>query len=394
MKTKKYQAETEEQVIELAKDELGNEAIVLSIKKVTPTGIFAMIKKPYIELIASYDETKVAIPEKTKPVFDINKFNITKKITKISPKKNSEEQDKIIKLLEKRVIELEIHLERAMKSLSRSISIESNRYSNQLIQFIYEMLTLQGVLPVICEELLQEFENYENQDIDLVVEVVYNKIIDILEESKGLDLAINRNDDNYVKTIVFIGTTGVGKTTTIAKLSSNMIMDKGRKVGFVTADTYRIAAVEQLKVYAEILGSQVEVVHNAKEAQGKIEKLKIVNNFVFFDTAGRTHKNKKNMNEMKELLNNINDPEIYLVISATSHFDDIKHIIGTYDKFATFYIIFTKIDETDTVGSILNVAYTTNKKIAYITAGQNVPNDIEEFSPKKIAEVLLGSMYK
>lgn len=378
MKIKKYQGETEEQVIEMAKGELGNRAIVRSIKKITPTGIFSIIKKPYIELIATYNKGEIEEKDKMALLESIE----------------SQNKDYIIKKLEKRVLELEAYLEKAMKNLSKNIDFKNKKYKNQLIQFIYEMLIAQGVLPSICDEILKEFDNEKNQNIDLVVKIVYNKIVKILERANGFILDTSKDNDNLAQNIVFLGTTGVGKTTTIAKLSSNIIMEENKNIGFITADTYRIAAIEQLKIYADILGCQVEVVYNVDEVGEKIKNLKNINDFIFFDTAGRSHKNKQNIEEIKELIEKIEKPQIYLVISSTSRFDDINNIITTYEKFSSFSIIFTKIDETDTLGSVLNVAYMTNKKISYITTGQNVPHDIEEFSAPKIAKVLLGSMYK
>lgn len=391
MKTKKYQGETEEQVIELAKKELGNDAIVLSIKKITPTGIFSIIKKPYIELTASYDETKVLIEQKPKNIFE----DLKSKIYSNPLEQKLEEKEHTIERLEKRIEELEAYLEKAMKSLSVQTSEDGTKYKNQLVQFLHDMLITKGVQPIICQEILEEVDKEENQNIDLIVKIVYNKIINILNNASCENLAIeNTQKQKEAKNIVFLGTTGVGKTTTIAKLSSEIIMNKNKKVGFISADTYRIAAVEQLKVYAEILGSQVEVVYKPSDVKEKVDRLKIVNDYIFFDTAGRSHKNEKNMEEIQELLKEIDNPEIYLVISSTSNFDDIENIINAYSKFSKFNIIFTKIDETDTIGTILNIAYKTKNKIAYVTVGQNVPSDIEKFSGEKIAKVLLGSMYK
>lgn len=391
MKTKKYQGETEEQVIELAKKELGNDAIVLSIKKITPTGIFSIIKKPYIELTASYDETKVLIEQKPKNIFE----DLKSKIYSNPLEQKLEEKEHTIERLEKRIEELEAYLEKAMKSLSVQTSEDGTKYKNQLVQFLHDMLITKGVQPIVCQEILEEVDKEENQNIDLIVKIVYNKIINILNNASCENLAIeNTQKQKEAKNIVFLGTTGVGKTTTIAKLSSEIIMNKNKKVGFISADTYRIAAVEQLKVYAEILGSQVEVVYKPSDVKEKVDRLKIVNDYIFFDTAGRSHKNEKNMEEIQELLKEIDNPEIYLVISSTSNFDDIENIINAYSKFSKFNIIFTKIDETDTIGTILNIAYKTKNKIAYVTVGQNVPSDIEKFSGEKIAKVLLGSMYK
>lgn len=391
MKIKKYQGETEEQVIEMAKEELGNDAIVLSIKKITPTGIFSIMKKPYIELTASYDENKVKIEEKSKNFF----LDIKSKKSENSLESKLKEKDATIEKLEKRIIELESYLEKAVRNLSLEKGNNKIKYKNQLVQFIYEMLLLKGVNQTVCEHILQSVDKEENQNIDLIVKIVYNKIIEILDDAVCKDLVIDKDSiGKEAKTIVFLGTTGVGKTTTIAKLSSEIIMNKGKKVGFITSDTYRIAAVEQLKTYAEILDSQVEVVYSVEDVKPKIDKLKLMNDYIFFDTAGRSHKNEKNMEEIRLLLKEIDNPEVYLVISSTNNSEDIENIINTYSKFSKFNIIFTKIDETDTIGTILNIAYKNNNKIAYVTVGQNVPSDIEKFSGEKIAKVLLGSMYK
>lgn len=401
MKTKKYQGETEEKVIEMAREELGKEAIVLSIKKITPTGIFSVIKKPYIELVASYDETKIKIDERknvsaSKQILDEIKekwFGTGKENTLEDKLK---EKDEIIKNLEKKLEETENYLESAMKSLSKIGNVkEKNVYENHLLQFIYDVLIEQGVLPQICNEILDGIDLKGNEDIDFIVKIVYNKILNILKES---NLAKNemetKKTGKFAKNIVFLGTTGVGKTTTIAKLSSNLIMQNKLKIGFITADTYRIAAVDQLKVYAEILGSEVEVIYSPSEVSEKIKNLNIINDLIFFDTAGRSHKNEENMMEIENLIKNIENPEIYLVLNSAMRFEDIMDIIRTYEKFAKFTLIFTKIDETSTLGSILNISYLKKLKIAYITMGQNVPSDIEEFSASKISKVLLGSMYR
>ncbi len=374
MKTKKYQGETEEQVIEMAKNELGKDAIVLSIKKITPTGIFSIMKKPYIELVASYDEKQMA-KGKSEDLQAIIK-----------------DKDLTIERLEKRVKDLENYIEKALKGLSKEQN-QNNKYKNNIVQFIYDMLYTQGVLPEICDSILKPMDKEENQNVDLIVKMVYNKIKDMLNVAVCEDLEVCAKKNN-TKNIVFLGTTGVGKTTTIAKLSSELIMGRDKKVGFITADTYRIAAVEQLKTYAEILGSQVEVVYKPQDLKSRMQKLSVINDYIFFDTAGRSHKNDKNMQEIKEFINEIENKEIYLVLSSTARFEDIEDIITAYEKFTNFNIIFTKIDETSTLGVVLNTIYKKNKKVAYVTVGQNVPYDIERFSGEKIAKVLLGSMYR
>ena len=171
-------------------------------------------------------------------------------------------------------------------------------------------------------------------------------------------------------------------------------MKEGLKVAFVTLDTYRIAAAEQLKIYADILDCKVEVIYDLDTIEETIKPLSKMNDFIFFDTAGRSHNNKENMQELKEFIKIIDNSDNYLVLGAGIKFEDMINIINSYSEFMNFKIIFTKLDETNYIGNILNVARYTDKKIAYLTNGQNVPSDIEEFSPEKISKILLESIYK
>ncbi len=460
MKIKKYKGETEQEVIQRAKQELGNDAIVLSVKKITPKGLLSSIRKPYIELKVSYDETgeetekdALLVGEKLPDNLSLNSTQDTNKDFKQNLDQNLEknrelelnkleiehqlsQKDFIIHQLERKLANLENDLEKNVQKnnqlehatqqvnqleqqqlqqlqnlqqlqqlqqlqelqlAQQSMNSTNSPFKNKLVQFINELLLKQDILPNICYAILKDIDDIENKNIELIVEMVYNNIMNILEESEYnniFDISNNDLGDKYAKNIVFLGTTGVGKTTTIAKISSNLIMNENKKVGFITADTYRIAAVEQLKIYAEILGSNVETVYSPEDIYQKVELLKITNDYIFFDTAGRSHKNLAHMQEIQNLVGAIDNPEIFLVVSAASRYEDIIEIIKTYEEFIDFNLIFTKIDETNIVGTILNISCATSKKIAYLTTGQNVPNDIEKYSPKKISKVLLGSMYK
>jgi len=187
-----------------------------------------------------------------------------------------------------------------------------------------------------------------------------------------------------------MGPTGVGKTTTIAKLSSVLSLNHNMKVGFITADTYRIAAVEQLKTYAEILGLDVRVVYSNDDIENSVDEMRILNDVILIDTAGRSHRNEDNVVELAGILNSLPDSRHYLVLSATTKCEDMLEIIHTYETVTDFDLIVTKLDETASLGSILNICYLTGKKISYVTFGQNVPDDIEVIKPDKIAMSLLG----
>jgi len=188
----------------------------------------------------------------------------------------------------------------------------------------------------------------------------------------------------------FMGPTGVGKTTTIAKLTSDFILNYNLRLGLITADTYRIAAVEQLKTYAEILSVEVGVVYSTKDFIECIGRLTAKYDMILVDTAGRSHKNSENLTELSELLAACPAAEKHLVLSLTTKCDDLLQIIEAYSDIADFDIIFTKLDETQELGSILNICHLTQKRISYVTNGQNVPDDISIVEPEKIARALLG----
>lgn len=409
---KKYKANTQEEALKMASDELGQDAIVLSIKKVSPRGFLSNFKKPYVEISATnYYEKNTNNNESNEEnneenneevlfqndklnikVSDFNSdFSLQTQLDKSGQLKNKlDEKDEQIRMLENQLKQMNETFKQAISSLNNS-----NKYKNSFINFIYDLLRSQQVSDNLCREILSEFEdNFTNEqnNIDFIIKSVYNKILIILENAKTP--TISQNSSPKTQKIVFFGNTGVGKTTTIAKISSNIIMQKGCNVSFVTLDTYRIAAAEQLKIYADILDCDVKVIYDLNEVNETVQSLSVMNDFIFFDTAGRSHNNTENMNEIKKFVELVPDSENYLILSSGTKFEDMVNIIDSYSKFTDFKIIFTKLDETNSLGNILNIAKYTDKKIAYLTNGQNVPIDIEEFSPTKIAKTLLESIYK
>ncbi len=413
MKIKKYEATTEYEAIEKVKMELGKDAFIINIKKIQPKGIFVFFKKPRVEITAAYEEKSSgenstlnqnktlsqapnSIPN---PVVSPNQA-IIKEANEIKKEKKLQEQQAVIQDLEKKLNSTEDLLSKVMIQLSASsLGAEqknnTRRYDNTVLQLFHDTLTEQGVLPEIVDDLLGEINetsDINKLDINLIVRIVYNKIISIIgtPETVNLTVSKNKNTDKKVKTIIFMGPTGVGKTTTIAKLSSKFILDNAFKVSLITADTYRIAAVEQLKTYAQILGIEVGIVFNPTDLTENIQKMKVLSDVILIDTAGRSHKNMENFKELESIIMQLEDSEKYLVLSITTKYEDLINIIRVYSDVTEYKIIFTKLDETTCLGSILNICYVTGKKISYVTTGQNVPDDIEVIKPEKIAKSLLG----
>ena len=184
----------------------------------------------------------------------------------------------------------------------------------------------------------------------------------------------------------------MGKTTTIAKIASKYKVEHDRKVAFFTADTYRIAATEQLRVYANILDAPMSIIYSPEEMNEAIAGA-ADSDLIFVDTAGFSHRNEEQRNDIKKLIDSVSteyEKEVYLVLSATTKYKDLLEITKSYHKISDYKLIFTKLDETSTYGNILNVKLYSGADLSYVTNGQNVPDDIEIFDTQKIVKQLLG----
>jgi flagellar biosynthesis protein FlhF len=188
--------------------------------------------------------------------------------------------------------------------------------------------------------------------------------------------------------MALIGPTGVGKTTTIAKLAANFNLFEGKKVGLITIDTYRIAAVEHLKTYGDIINLPVEVVYTPSDINQAIQNLRDCN-LILIDTAGRSPHNQVMMDELKKFLSHSKIGLILLVVSATTKYQDMVSIATNFSRIAYTHLVFTKLDETESLGPVVSLAWKIRRPISYLTTGQNVPDDIEVAKPEKLISQLL-----
>lgn len=402
MKIKRFEATTEQEAIEMVKEEFGLDALVLNIKKMQPRGIFSFLRKPLVEVTAAFDENKFA-SDREKPIDKTKRQISSPTDTEQSEGKKFEdsmkdltitEQKNKIKTLEDMLVsteELLFNVEKRLKVSSHKIADRQRKYKNNIVQVFYETLINQGVKEEIAEYMLEDLDLIDEEDkidIHLLVRIVYTHIIRIIGIPQPLQTYRATKGDPRI--VAFIGSTGVGKTTTIAKLSADFILNHGLNVGLITADTYRIAAVEQLKTYADILGIEIGVVYNKQDLSDHLAHMSGINDVLMIDTAGRSHKNKENVEELKALLSDIDGCEMFLVLSLTTKYEDMIDIVNTYAEAFDFKIIFSKLDETLNLGSVVNLCYETGRKISYITFGQNVPEDIKTLQAKDVAKAILG----
>lgn len=414
---KKYIGKTEEEAISLARADLGEGMSIMNTKEVNPHGIFKFFRKPSFEVTAAIDEIQKEenkTVKKDDEMPDFGKLQQALNDKQFAPAPDSKaaqkeaERERLLKSsqilgdepeedkedssgIEQKLNTLQDLLEKQMIMSREEEKDEKERVvdKNQAyLDLIRKQLMQNEVEESYVNQIIEEIEGTlgPNSTLDNILAGVYQKIVLKIGSPRLIDLKTK-----YTKYIFFIGPTGVGKTTTIAKIASMMKLANKSNVALVTSDTYRIAAVEQLKVYANILGIPLNVVYAAEE----LEKLKDEQNgydLVLVDTAGRSHNNEEQKEDIVRLLKTVpeSEREIFLVLSATTKYQDLVRITSVYSEICRYNLIFTKLDETDKIGNIFNIHILTGAPLSYVTEGQNVPNDISKIDAQKIAKQLLG----
>ncbi len=194
---------------------------------------------------------------------------------------------------------------------------------------------------------------------------------------------------NGCRSICLVGPTGVGKTTTIAKLAASLKLRQKQRVGLITIDTYRIAAVDQLRTYANIIGVPLKVVITPAEMQAAMREFSECDS-VLIDTAGRSHGDQLKLNELSGFIQAGNPSEVHLVLSSTCTQEGMEAAVEKFSAVRVDKIIFTKLDEAVSFGVLLNVARRASKALSYVTTGQDVPDHIEVGQPRRLARLILG----
>lgn len=388
MLIKKFQGATEQEALQLAKQELGKDVIITHIKSIKPKGIYRLFKKPLVEITAAVDEEQIYEKKNYQKIAEEMKKNPYEfRVNRDDEKSSAIEQklDSLQTMIEKQLREQQTTV---VEKEKEEQAIEEQTAAMACIQMIYNQLINNEVEEAYANKVIAEIEQSLKPDatVDNILSTIYQKIVLKLGETKELEF-----EEGKTKYVFFIGPTGVGKTTTIAKLASSLKLGKKAKVALFTADTYRIAAVDQLRSYATILGLPLRVIYSEAEIKEAIEEFKDYD-IVLIDTAGRSHKNREQRDDIEKLLLSVpaENREIYLVLSATTKYKDLVKITEMYSSIAKYNLIFTKLDETSGIGNIFNIKMLTGASLSYTTFGQSVPDDISKINPQAVAKQLLG----
>ncbi len=420
MVIKKYIAATENEAIALAKAELGEDVTIMNIKENNPKGLSKLFKKSSVEVTAAVDDVKkeqvrpesktaAADFEKLQQALDAGRFKPASDSKSARIEENKERlvrnnqiiRDNVVDIVSGKIdpnneIEQKLNTLQDLieKQMAASVKDEQQKYDKKedknkaYLDLIRRQLLDNDVEMSYIEQIIDDIKGSigSNSSLDNILAGVYQKIVLKIGQPHLID-----TQNKKTRFIFFIGPTGVGKTTTIAKIASTMKLSKKVKVALVTSDTYRIAAVEQLRTYANILSIPLKVVYTAEEMENIRDEL-IDYDLVLIDTAGRSHNNVEQKEDLIKLLGAIpqDEQEVYLVLSSTTKYKDLVRISQTYSEMTKYNLIFTKLDETDTIGNIYNLRVLTSAPLSYATWGQNVPDDIGKFNAQKIAKQLLG----
>lgn len=363
---KKYTADTMVEAMKKVRADYGDHAIILSSNVVQSKGFLGFFKKKSVEVVAGYDTPKQSAPLPNQSVS--------------SP---AYETNETTKQLKNEMAEMKKMLE----SMKYVPTVELSQFPDEL-QPVLQYLKKQGIADEVITKIGNSMFTYMKETKqDLTVQMQLEQVKKFFKEQ--ITLLPFGGISFEKKYINVLGPTGVGKTTTIAKIAARTLLEKKKKVGFITTDTYRIAAIEQLRTYANLLQAPVEVVYNSRDFKEAIEKFSHLD-FVFIDTAGRNYKESKFVEDLQEIVDFTLDMETYLVLSMTSKEEDMRVIIDQFQAFPIEKFIFTKMDETNSIGSLFNLMNAYQYGVAYYTNGQEVPEDLEEATADNVIDLLLG----
>lgn len=418
---KKFQGKTEAEAAEAAKKELGSNMVIMNVRNVKRKGLFSFLLPQMVEVTVALEEepdrvisavrseerqllpASEQVRNKTLTEGMRNQPDAGEKTTtgnRTSDFFDTGEKQADSSAIEEKLDSLQTLLEQQLQKSDETKEEDKDKDKEnekeeevseleRFMKLLYGAMLDNEVGECYANQIIDEIEknNKPNMPFDYALTNTYQKMILKFGKPAGITPA-----EKGIKMVYFVGPTGVGKTTTIAKIASKFSVEGKKKVALLTTDTYRIAAAEQLRTYANILEVPFRVVYSTDEVEQALIDFRGYD-FILVDTAGHSHHNEAQRDAMNEFLHAADgrvEKEVFLVLSATTKYRDLISIADTYSAMTEYKLIFTKLDETTTLGNLLNLKLYTGASLSYVTCGQNVPDDIEVFNPQKTVKQLLG----
>jgi len=374
------------EALALVRRELGPEAAVLHTREVRNRVLFGLLPgKRYIEVTAS---SGVNVPSRLPPaaqpvaaqacttsVAAAGRFSAGSPTTapgqELSTQVESQLRD----------------LQAMVKQLCRRTGEQHRDLPEELFRLYTDLIDLD-----LNEELAREFVDRVRSNVsaaELPDPVLLRaRVARLIEEEITVTGPI-AVEPGRRRVAALVGPTGVGKTTTIAKLAANYRLREKRQVGLITVDTYRIAAVEQLRTYAEIIDLPMQVVSTPREMRQAVRRLGDLD-LILMDTAGRSPKDEVKLQELKAFLHEASADEVHLVLSVVAGRKTLEETAERFAEVGTTALVLTKLDESPTLGAVLPLLRRSRLPLSYLTDGQNVPDDIAVADPRQLARLILN----
>jgi len=381
---KRYLVNNMKEALSKIRRELGKDALIISQRRIRKPGIKGYFSKKVLEVTAAV--------ENIKRHEDIDLKSSVEAIKKMVKYEDTET-----------ILQRRIEPKGIVTEASVSTAVLENPKLTNSNELMKEMQEVKGLINSLINKVPDKTGNskLENKLIESDINIkVLKKLFTKIKSMPGAEdeftkakMAIEKivsiTKVKMEGTVILVGPTGVGKTTTIAKLAGKLSLIEKKKVGLITIDTYRIGAVDQLKTYADIMNIPFRVVLNVKEMETALESMKGFD-VILIDTTGRSSKNTFQISELQAFIDKVNLRSVHLVLSSTTKNKDIDNIIDGYRILNFDNIIITKLDETTTYGSILNILDYGKKPLSFVTTGQNVPDDIRNLTPLEVSNLIIG----
>lgn len=378
MRIKKYEAPSIEIALHRVRNELGPDALILQTQKIKKRPRFSIFKKEIFEVTAALDN------------------NREKPAASVAKPKNGKVQGNPINVFESRFVQLQKQLA-DVGSMVMNIKTQLNtgnvKLPDAFTKTYQDMIFENQFDNEIAEKLLFEIsQNLGDKSASVSDKEIRTELQNLIAGKINVTGAVKLDADKR-KVVVLVGPTGVGKTTTMAKLAAHFSLVENRKVALITADTYRIAAVDQLKTYAEIINIPLDVIVNPQECRSTLA-VHSDKDIVLIDTAGRSPYNKEQVEELKKLIKASSPCETHLVLSSATALPDTLKAIEAFGRDNINSLLFTKIDEASGLGRLVSILIKTGLPMSYVTNGQNVPQDITVYDAGQISSLVASSLEK
>ncbi|MGD9300936.1 MAG: flagellar biosynthesis protein FlhF, partial [Desulfobacterales bacterium] len=383
MQIKRFEAKNMTTALRMVKNELGPEAVILSARSLRKgKGFFGSLKYAGVEISAAIDN-------------QLSEKNTTHAISgqdfyRPYPKKSRTQAS----LPERRRNDTaQFKYGPAIKNPGSGYRLRnksSYRKTTKALSSLYRQILLQEVDRGIASELIEKIKGFP-ASYEILSKADIKSHLGVILDEMGVVVESNLFSNGRQTIMAFVGTTGVGKTTTIAKLAARLVKEGSKNVGLITIDNYRVAANQQLETYAQIIGIPLETAHNAGELKKAVKRFKD-QDIILIDTSGINPKNLGQVQGLKACLTGLNGLKIQLIMSATTKEKDCIAISDAFKEIGVDQVIFTKTDESSIFGNIVNVLIQTQLPLSFLCGGRKVPDDIEAGTVQKLVDLLFTAL--